>query len=69
MPDRTAGSNTEPNSVTTGRMIGFSDQDVNVNYNTIDYALYTSSVNAAVVVYENGSSKGTFRDIHRRRLL
>jgi len=48
------------NSVTTGRMIGFSDQDVNVNYNTIDYALYTSSVNAALTVYENGSSKGTF---------
>ena len=37
-------------------MIGFSDQNTNTHYNTIDYAFYMSSTN--LNVYENGSNRG-----------
>ncbi len=55
-----AGLNFKLNSTTTGRMIGFSDQDGGTNYTTIDYALYPSSVNATLQVYENGTARGPF---------
>jgi RHS repeat-associated protein len=50
-------------------MIGLSDQDVNVNYTSIDYALYFYS-NGAIYVYESGSNRGivgtyTAKDVFR----
>ena len=48
------------NSTTTGRIIGFSDQDVSTNFTTIDYGLYPSSVSATLQVYENGLARGPF---------
>ena len=41
-----------------GRMIGFSAQNTNADYGTIDYALYTYTTDATVHVYEHGSYKG-----------
>jgi len=41
-------------------MMGLSKDNPNAHYNTIDYALYTQN-NGKLMVYENGSSKGTFQ--------
>jgi RHS repeat-associated protein len=40
------------------RMIGFSDQNTNADYTTMDYAIYLQN-NGRVNVYENGSSRLT----------
>jgi RHS repeat-associated protein len=45
--------------VNTGKMVGFSDSDVNVNYTSLDYAIYVQH-NGVVSFYENGTSKGSF---------
>lgn len=39
-------------------MIGLSDSNVNLNYNTIDFAIYNT--NGVFYVYENGVSKGQY---------
>lgn len=41
-------------------MMGLSKDNPDVHYNTIDLALYT--YNGKLMVYENGSNKGTFQN-------
>ena len=41
----------------THRMIGLSDSDTNVNFSSIDYAIYLTA-NGALEVYENGATRG-----------
>ena len=44
---------------TTNKMMGLSSTDANVNYTSINFAIYAST-SASLKVYENGSLKGTF---------
>jgi hypothetical protein len=45
--------------VTTARMAGLSTSNTDANFNTIQYAIYTTS-GGAIQIYESGNNRGTF---------